>query len=189
MKVYTMGLLFLTIALLFIQCNESQEKKTKIESPKIELPSNSFHSQLRNTNIKYTYVQNSQSHDYSGNWDFDGDGVNDRLQFLGNGGAHLRFRPQIYLSYSDIVIYYNYLFVDMPIVEPSDSLTSSANMLFPQFVVNDFNGDGISDIYININDGHNYIPEELRKIGLTKTQLILSYDKQQKSFIITDYKK
>ena len=42
-----------------------------------------------NPTIKYTFNRYSYIHDYSGNWDFDGDGKPDILLFIPNGGAHV----------------------------------------------------------------------------------------------------
>lgn len=73
-------LIFLSIGL---GCATS--KKTNQD----EMPSNSFENRFKNTAINYTYFEESQTHDYSGNWDFDRDGKFDTLQFIGDNGAHL----------------------------------------------------------------------------------------------------
>jgi hypothetical protein len=39
--------------------------------------------------LHYSYSLANQTHNYSGNWDFDGDGNTDELYFIGTGGAHL----------------------------------------------------------------------------------------------------
>ena len=82
-------------------------------------PTNSFSESYKNTDIHYSYDEASQTHDYSGNWDFDGDGIADKLLFVGNGGAHLQFWPTFYLSSNDSVFSFPALSADMPIYEPS----------------------------------------------------------------------
>lgn len=82
-------------------------------------PTNSFSELYKNTNIHYYYDEESQTHDYSGNWDFDGDGIADKLLFVGNGGVHLQFCPTFYLSGNDSVFSFSALPTDMPIYEPS----------------------------------------------------------------------
>ena len=82
-------------------------------------PTNSFSELYKNTNIHYSYDEESQTHDYSGNWDFDGDGIADKLLFVGNGGVHLQFCPTFYLSGNDSVFSFPALPTDMPIYEPS----------------------------------------------------------------------
>ena len=49
-------------------------------------------------NLKYSYEKVKQTHDYSNNWDFDGDNVKDELYFIGNVGAHLYYQLRVILS-------------------------------------------------------------------------------------------
>jgi len=76
-----------------------------------QLPVNySFENHYQKKNIKLQYKcyligphENSANeknpvHDYSGNWDFDGDGKNDGVKFIGTGGAHLYYYLKVELS-------------------------------------------------------------------------------------------
>ncbi|MBR4135132.1 MAG: hypothetical protein IKU03_01785 [Bacteroidales bacterium] len=82
-------------------------------------PTNSFSKLYKNTDIHYSYHEASQTHDYSRNWDFDGDGIADELLFVGNGGAHLQFHPKIHLSSIDTTFFFPDLSLDMPTYETS----------------------------------------------------------------------
>ena len=62
--------------------------------------------------LKYSYDSSGQTHDYSGNWDFDGDKKSDSLYFIGNGGAHLYFHLRLILSSEGIVRDFQYLVSD-----------------------------------------------------------------------------
>src|SRR6185503_11589353 len=85
---------------------------------------NSFEILYKKTNptLNYKYDQSNQIHDYSDNWDFDMDGKNDQLLFIGTGGAHLYFYLRIILSSDSIVRNYPFIDLDMPILPASDKL-------------------------------------------------------------------
>jgi len=117
-----------------------------------DFPPNSLGRYFQNTTIKYRYIEEKQIHDYSGNWDIDGDGIKDSIMFVGTGGAHLYFDLLIYLSserrYYDIW----FLSTDYPLLESIDSLKEKGyDRISPQFVVYDFNKNGLMDIYMNIH--------------------------------------
>jgi hypothetical protein len=56
-------------------------------------PGNTYADALRAKypELIYSYIDSVQTHDYSGNWDLDGDGEKDGVYFIGNGGVHLFF--------------------------------------------------------------------------------------------------
>ena len=62
-------------------------------SQQIDSISNSFENTYRKSNptLKYKYDNYAQVHDYSNNWDFDKDGINDEVYFVGTGGAHVYY--------------------------------------------------------------------------------------------------
>ena len=72
---------------------------------------NSFEEVLKRTCplLKYSYNDSSQTHNYSGNWDFDADGKADELYFIGNGGAHLYFHLRIILSSDELENYFQFI--------------------------------------------------------------------------------
>lgn len=109
-------------------------------------PTNSFSELYKNTNIHYSYIESSQTHDYSGNWDFDGDGIADKLLFVGNGGVHLQFCPTFYLSGNDSVFSFPALPTDMPIYEPS----YPPKLGFSTVVFHQGDGSDIPHIVLNV---------------------------------------
>ena len=142
---------------------------------------NSCQSYLKRVNpgIKYSYNKYSQIHDYSGNWDLDGDGVPDRILFIGEGGTHLYFHLMIILSSNiDLVNNYPWLAIDVPCLGNTNDLKTSEDA-HPFFVVDDFDGDGKKDIYLALD--HNTwcaIPTEWKNThGITSRQLLLKYKK------------
>lgn len=48
--------------------------------------------------IIYSYDESTQTHNYSNNWDLDGDGQKDEIHFVGTGGAHLYYYLKVVLS-------------------------------------------------------------------------------------------
>jgi len=160
------------------------------ENPKMtDTVSNSYKSQYQREapQIRYSYEEGKQIHNYSGNWDFDGDGKADSLLFVGNGAAHLYYHLRIILSSDSKARDFTYLSIDMPILQPIDSLIRRNNesMYFTKFVVYDFNKDGKVDIYINIHSYGAVVPKELRKTGITSNQVVISYEK--KRLVISEY--
>ena len=136
------------------------------------------------TTIHYSYTGLTQTHDYSNNWDFDGDGETDGLYFIGTGGAHLHFYLRIILSSDKKIRNFPFLELDFPCVGSVSELKSSSFYpppFFPRFVVNDFNtgapGDNANDkIYLHL-DSHSEIPAVWKKRGVSSSYLLLLYEK------------
>ena len=125
----------------------------------------SFDSALKKQwpQLHYSYNESKQVYDYSGNWDFDGDGKKDSLQFIGNGGAHLEYFPRIVLTGSEHAYQYSYLLIDMPFPGHSNEIKGNKMPpILPAFVVDDFNRDGLPDVYLNIGQNVLYLPRFLR---------------------------
>jgi hypothetical protein len=151
-----------------------------------ELVSNSLEYLFNNSSVSYRYIEDKQIHDYSDNWDIDGDGIKDNIMFIGNGGAHLYFSLFIKLSSGNKDYDFKYLLLDCPLLEPIDSLLKHGRQnIFPQFVVHDFNGDGVSDIFVNI-DSTNIQSEELQALGITSNHIILYYDIKNNKIVIEE---
>ncbi|GAB2814515.1 hypothetical protein [Ferruginibacter profundus] len=134
--------------------------------------------------VHYVYNVAKQTHDYSGNWDFDGDGKTDGLFFVGTGGAHLYFYLSIVLSADKKTRNFPFLELDMPCLGNIDELKQSQFYpppLFPQFVVDKFSTGALSDnandkIYLHL-DRSAVIPPEWKKRGVSSTYLLLYYKK------------
>lgn len=121
-----------------------------------ELPMNSLANVYAQNNpaLVYSYHSSTQTHHYSGNWDFDNDGQMDQLMFVGNGGVHLYFHLRLILSSDNYVRDYPFMSLDMPML-PSEEYSSRKdfNPLYMQcpLSVLDCNGDKAPDIFIRLD--------------------------------------
>ncbi|MBL7765456.1 MAG: hypothetical protein JNJ58_05150 [Chitinophagaceae bacterium] len=88
------------------------------------MPSNSFENIYRHSNptLVYSYDSLSQMHNYSKNWDFDQDGINDELYFVGTGGSHLYYFLKVVLSTDNKAREYQWIQSDLPIFITPDTL-------------------------------------------------------------------
>lgn len=128
-------------------------------------------------NLNYSYNDHSQTHDYSNNWDFDGDGKNDSLFFIGSGGAHLYFHLQLWLSSDNKKYDFSFLNIDFPNLFIKLELDKEGKPIsFQQFVVGNFDDDKLPEIYINI-DENSEIPQKWKAKGLTSHQVIVNFSK------------
>jgi hypothetical protein len=136
----------------------------------------------------YLHTDSTQVYNYSNQWDFDEDGIKDSLLFIGDGGAHLHFYPKIVLSSNLKVYEFNDFWLDMPYPNSNkEALVKSPGI---QLVVDDFDGDGDFEIYLNIdgNNGYPYgssYPAQWKKRGISTAQILLNYD--NKKFSLKDY--
>ncbi len=140
---------------------------------------------VSNPGLVYSYDEAGQIHNYSGNWDLDNDGEKDGLYFVGTGGAHLYFYLQVVLSSDKIVRNYDWILCDMPILRAVEELKDDMD-LFPQFVVSDFDNNGVPDIYVNFDETFSS-PKNLKKKGITSGEVLLKY--QNGKMIIRDLNK
>lgn len=126
------------------------------------------------------------SYNYSGKWDFDGDGKKDSLYFIGNGGVHTYFFPRLVLSSDNKKRDFQYLEIDMPyFVENKDALKNNNGENVPQLVVYDFDMDGISEIYLNIYQPYYKTPKTLHRLGLKGPKILFDYSKNK--LLLKDY--
>jgi hypothetical protein len=154
---------------------------------------NSCHSYFKNKkiSIRYSYRASTQTHDYSNNWDFDGDGKTDGLYFIGTGGAHLYFYLRIVLSSDKKKRNFSFLELDMPCLGSIDELKNSKlypNPAFPQFVVDDFiskTNNKTDKIYLRL-DKHFNLPLKWKKRGINSSCLLLKYEKGE--MVLEDFK-
>ena len=145
----------------------------------LEVPSNSYEKKYKTKypNLNYSYNDHSQTHDYSNNWDFDGDGKKDKLFFIGDGGAHLYFHLEIQLSSDKKTYNFPFLAIDNPFLYKEAKLDNKGNPdIFQQFVVADFDDDKLPEIYINL-DKQSEIPNKWKKKGLNSQLVIVDYSK------------
>jgi hypothetical protein len=161
-------LLFLYSFLLFLpsfSCSQS------------DLPVNSFESiyAKANPSLHYTYDTLNQIHNYSGNWDFDGDGINDDLFFVGSGGAHLYYYLRITLSSKHKQKDFRYLQIDFPVLPPESILAGVQQVLdeMTYFTVFQANSEtGLPSICVRL-DEQVFVSEkrQLKRAGL-KSKLV-----------------
>lgn len=154
--------------------------KAQVDSAAAEVPlSNSFKELYRKSNpaLQYDYNESRQVHDYSGNWDFDGDGKKDSLLFVGNGGVHSYFHLRIVLSKDQQRRDYAFLVTDLPLLAPVNALKRGSALYaqFPQFVVHDFDKDGQPEIYFNTDISFAPIPAKWKRRGLTSRHVLIDY--------------
>jgi hypothetical protein len=138
--------------------------------------------------LNYTYNRYSNTHDYSGNWDFDGDGLPDKLFFTGNNGAHVYYHLIIVLSSDDVLRDFRWLYIDFPALGDKSELNKPVDdaTYFPQFVVDDFDGDGVKEIYISLDTLKWPIPDVWKKHGVNSRRLLLKYNKGK--ILVENYK-
>lgn len=136
--------------------------------------------------ILYSYTVSTQTHDYSGNWDFDGDGEADSLYFIGTGGAHLYFYLRIILSSDGKTRNFPFLRLDMPCAGSVDELKKARFYpppFFPFFVVDKFiSGEAMGDtndkIYMHLDfQTASLLPGKWKKRGVNSAYLLLQYEK------------
>ena len=165
------GILITVILNLFFVASRAQG-----DSSAILIPDNGKLYASADPSIKYSYHEKSQILDFSGNWDFDGDGQKDSLFFIGNGGAHLYYHLRLVLSIEKKARDFPFLVFDLLYLgEAKDLNTNKGLPLIPQWVVHDFNGDGIEEIYLNTDINFCAIPRRWRMRGLTSRHILMGY--------------
>lgn len=143
------------------------------------LPSNSYEEIYRTKypDLNYTYEVLSQTHNYSNNWDFDGDGVKDQLFFIGNGAVHLYFHLKICLSSNKKAHIFPFLEIDNPFFDKKVELDNEGKpSMIQQFVVADFDDDKLLEVYIQLNE-KSKIPQKWKAKGLSSNRVIVDYSK------------
>ena len=162
--------IFLFICLLpqFVQAQSS-----------LLLPDDKYYSDYMEShypNLEFSYKSATQTFDYSGNWDFDGDGKKDSLFFVGNKGAHVYYHLVLHLSSEERSRdFTDFMEIDDPLLMDDSALENRDKepVSYPQFVVGDFNSDSRADIYININNGFAAIPPVWKKRGAMSLELTI----------------
>ena len=183
--------LFIVIALVIGSC---AEKPSSLTEKKSVIPDDSlvqavtFENDFKNTNINYRYLHGSQTHDYSNNWDFDGDKKNDTIKFIGMDGAHQYFYLSIKLSTEKEARTFPWIATDMPVLEDFKKLPDHSTAHVQQeFVVHDFNANGLPDIFVNSESHNQGDSANINKYGLTKGRVVLSHDITRTDFIIREW--
>lgn len=154
------------------------ESNSQVDSSLNDIKPPCFHE--ANEKIKMKYNIESQTYDYSGNWDFDGDGETDSIAFIGNKGVHVFYHLKIVLSANKNKQEYSFLELDFPCLGNIKDLKKAGFYpppVFTKFVVFDFDSDGHDEIFINIDIHQSPIPEKWRKNGVTSRYILIDCEK------------
>lgn len=185
--------IWIVVLIIGYSCNTRLLKpKHIIEHPKESIDADSY-SNIPNpyvpkdSSINYTYFENTQIHDYSYNWDLDGDGLLDDLFFVSNGGAHTIYSLVVRLKSQGVAYSFEFITTDFPKLETMEALMMSDSLsVLPKFVIHDFNSDGILDVYLNTEDGPlDVYKQERLKLGLKTRKVIISFNTGQP--VLRDY--
>ncbi len=147
-------------------------------SQNIDLPSNSFSDHYRETNptLVYSYDESRQIHDYSGNWDFDQDGIKDELYFVGTGGAHLYFFLKVILSSDRKVHEFSFLESDAPWF--SETSISELTKQPYGFTVTKLHPQASESIVIRLDENSYRIHKsQLKKNNIQTKTIAVSFEK------------
>lgn len=161
----------LTLLMSSITCTVfSQQADT------LDFPSNSFENSYRKSNmtLKYSYDSVSQTHNYSNNWDFDKDGINDEVYFVGTGGAHLYYFLKIVLSTDHNSREFEFIQSDFPLLTATDTI--NFDKLSIGFVVTNFNTNLTPSIIVRLDEPTFYGNKELKKRNLKTKNIIISFE-------------
>lgn len=124
-----------------------------------------------NPTLKHSYDTASKTHDYSNNWDFDKDGINDEVYFIGTGGSHLYYFLKVVLSTDHKSREFGFIQSDFPFLTATDTL--NFDKIPFGFVVTDF-GKGLTPtIIVRLDKQTFYNNKELKKRKInTKNALV-----------------
>lgn len=142
----------------------------------LNLPSNSFENAYRKSNLTmtYSYDSASQTHNYSNNWDFDKDGINDEVYFVGTGGAHLYYFLKVVLSTDHKPREFNFIQSDFPMLTATDTLNFDKTPV--GFVVTDFDKNSTPTIIVRLDEQTFYDNKELKKRNIKTKNIVISFE-------------
>ena len=146
-----------------------------------DLPTNSYDIlySKNNPSLKYKYDNQTQTHNYSDNWDLDKDGKTDQVYFIGTGGAHLYFYLRIILSSDNKVRDLNFIQSDNPVLpagtemEKANYVPEKNNTSFSVFT----NKDKSKSVFVKIDDSSFETEKSILKKKGVKTKYLVIYFK------------
>ncbi len=142
-----------------------------------ERPTNSFEKEysISKPTLKYCYDNSSQTHNYSNNWDFDGDGINDEVYFVGTGGAHLYYFLKVVLSTDHKPREFNFIQSDFPFLTATDTVDIEKTPI--GFVVANIGENNTPTIIVSIDDQTYYANKKTRiKKKITTKKILISFE-------------
>lgn len=179
--------IFILTFLLSTSCRQSNsEQKTTIFSDKNtinntqtenpDISSNSFENIYHKSNpsLKYSYDYASQTHNYSNNWDFDKDGKNDEVYFIGLGGAHLYYFLKVVLTTDNKPREFDFIQSDLPILTATDTLNYKKDIR--GFIVTDLGENLTPTIVIKLDEQIFYNNKQLKKRKIKTENVLISFE-------------
>jgi hypothetical protein len=142
------------------------------------IPSNSFEKVLHQsfTYLHYHYDSLSQTHDYTGNWDFDQDGISDEIRFIGTGGAHVYYYLQVVLSSNKKTQSFPFIQSDFPMLTATD--TSLFDRTPAGFVVAAYGPNRAPAIIVRLDSStFDVFKETLRKRKIRTQNIVVRFEK------------
>jgi hypothetical protein len=139
--------------------------------------SNSFENDYRKSNptLKYCYDNISQIHNYSNNWDFDKDDINDEVYFVGTGGAHLYYFLKVVLSADKKQREFNFIQTDFPFLTSTDTLNFDKTPI--GFVVAGFGENMTPSVIVRLDDSSYYSNKRLfSKMKIKTNNIVVSFE-------------
>ena len=146
------------------------------QADSVGTPSNSFeiiYSKSSPT-LKYCYYNASQTHDYSNNWDFDKDGINDKVYFIGTGGAHLYYFLKVVLSTDHKPREFGFIQSEFPLLTAADTINFDNTPL--GFVVTGFGKNLTPTIIVKLDKQTFYNNIELKKRKIKTKNVWVSFE-------------
>jgi len=138
--------------------------------------SNSFENDYRKSNptLKYSYDDNSQTHNYSDNWDFDNDGIKDEVYFIGTGGAHLYYFLKVVLSIDKRPRELHFIESDFPKLTAKDTVNFHKTPI--GFVVTELGKNRNASIIVRLDTQTYYASKRLyRKRRIKSKDIVISF--------------
>lgn len=142
----------------------------------VGVSSNSFNISYGKSNptLKYHYDTGSQTHNYSNNWDFDKDGINDEVYFVGTGGAHLYYFLKVVLSKDHKPRIFDFIQSDFPLLTATDTLNISKSPF--GFVVTNLGKNLMPTIIVRLDKQTFYDNKELKKRNIKTENVLVSFE-------------
>jgi hypothetical protein len=133
-----------------------------------------------NPTLRYRYDSVSQTHDYSDNWDFDKDGINDELYFIGTGGAHLYYYLKVVLSTDHKPRQFDFIQTDFPLLVATDTLDFKKRS--SGFLVAESGESFIPTINVCLDEQTVLNNKELKKRRLKSKHIMLRFENGKTKF-------
>jgi hypothetical protein len=149
----------------------------------MESPTNSLEDIYRKSHptLAYSYDPVAQIHNYSNNWDFDNDGINDELYFVSTGGAHLYYYLKVVLSTDKESREFRFIESDYPILVTTDTL--NIDKLVLGFIVSDVGKNATPSIIVRLDDSTFHASKkELNKRKIKTKNVVISFENRRTQF-------